>query len=135
MRDSNAPQPRARRSAGFTLIELMLTVALIGVLAAIAIPSFQRYSLRSKRVEAIVALSTVDRIQTGYFNLKGVYAGDFDELGFDLEGANALDPQTLQASVYTYTISTAGGGSSYQAFASGNLDPSDPLLDILMIQN
>ena len=50
-----------RTTRGFTIIELMITAALIGVLAAIAIPSFMSYQLRTKRSEAMTNLAGIGR--------------------------------------------------------------------------
>ena len=45
-----------KKTAGFTLIELMITVAVIGILAAIALPSYNQYIARAKRAEARAAI-------------------------------------------------------------------------------
>jgi len=56
-----------RSRAGFTLIELMIVVALVGVLASVAIPSFRNYQLGSKRAEAYGNLAALAKTQKSYF--------------------------------------------------------------------
>jgi prepilin-type N-terminal cleavage/methylation domain-containing protein len=62
-----------RATRGFTLIELMITASLIGVLAAIAIPSFMTYQLRTKRSEAMTNLSGLARTQIAFYSNAGGY--------------------------------------------------------------
>lgn len=57
---------RGKSEAGFTLIELMVSVAIIGVLAAIAIPAFSLYQARSKRSEAYSNLESIRKAQLAY---------------------------------------------------------------------
>ena len=64
---------RTSRREGFTLIELMIVTALIGILAAIAIPTFLTYQARSRRSEAYANLSAISRAQKAFSATKGVF--------------------------------------------------------------
>ena len=58
---------------GFTLIELMITTLIIGILAAVAIPNFMAYQARSRRTEAFANLQALARAQTTYWAEKDKY--------------------------------------------------------------
>ena len=60
---------------GFTLIEMMIVVAIIGLLAAIAIPSFQNYQFSSKRSEAYTNLNALMKAEKSFFAEHGAYIG------------------------------------------------------------
>lgn len=57
---------------GFTLIELMIVVAIIGILAAVALPAYQDYTVRGKLSEALVAGSHVKSMLSEAFQMNGV---------------------------------------------------------------
>jgi prepilin-type N-terminal cleavage/methylation domain-containing protein len=66
---------RGRRSSrGFTLIEVMIAVAIVGILAAIAIPQYQQYILRTKRTEALTMLGTIKIAQETHRAVHDCYA-------------------------------------------------------------
>lgn len=63
-----------RDKKGFTLIELMIVVAIIGILAAIAIPQFLKFQAKSKQSEARTILSGIYTAETAYFAEKNQFA-------------------------------------------------------------
>jgi len=75
-----------RRSHGFSLIELLITVAIAGILAAIAVPSFAAAVAKSRQVEAKAGLSAIHTLQIGFF-AEGTRFGSLTEIGFVNEGA------------------------------------------------
>lgn len=74
-----------KQEGGFTLIELMIVVAIIGILAAIAIPNFLRYQAKSRQAEAKTNLGGVFVAETAYFGEQGRYS-DFNGIGYALAG-------------------------------------------------
>lgn len=85
---------------GFTLIELMIVVAIIGILATLALPSYQDYTTRAKVSEMILAASKCRTAVTEYFQSKGEFA-DADKYGCESKGP---------VSQYVKSVATKGGG-------------------------
>ncbi len=76
------------RNRGFTLIELMIVVAIIGILAAIAIPNFIKFQARSKQSEPKSNLKGLFTAQKSYFQEKDRYSAVAGAIGFSPERGN-----------------------------------------------
>ncbi len=65
--------PMSRSGKGFTLIEIMMVVAILGILAAVAIPTYQDSIRKAKRAEARSVLQRMMQVQERYFSVKNSY--------------------------------------------------------------
>jgi type IV pilus assembly protein PilA len=72
-----------KRQDGFTLVELMVVVAIIGLLSAVAIPNFKKYQAKSKTTEAKLQLSALYTAQTAFFSDYNLYTQCLSYMGFD----------------------------------------------------
>lgn len=88
---------RLRNRKGFTLIELMIVVAIIGILAAIAIPNFLKFQCKSKVSEARTMLKGVYTAAVSYYGETEAWGNTYAVIGFDANGK-----------YYTFTLSATG---------------------------
>lgn len=128
-----------RRRSGFTVAEMMVSVAILGVLAAALIPNYLRYVYQARRSEAFHTLSAIHDAQAYHYATKREYAGSFEELGFAIEGGTLRPDGAYQGRYYTFTLDRWDLGDevngNYRATATGNIDGSDDTLDIVIIEN
>ena len=82
-------QPSAQ--AAFTLIELMITLALIGILTAVAVPSYQQHLMRGRRSDAQAVLSAIAQAQESYRSSHTRYAESFAMLRFTPPASSNYD--------------------------------------------
>ena len=113
-----------KKDKGFTLIELMIVVAIIGILAAIAIPNFLRYQAKTKQSEAKSNLSSIFTSQVAYFGENDTYASSLANLGWTPEGT----PR------YTYSM-PGSSTTTFTAEATAQIDTDNTIDDWTINEN
>jgi type IV pilus assembly protein PilE len=108
------------RNRGFTLIELMVVVAIIAIIAAFAVPNYLRYGIRARRVDGQNLLVRVADAQERYYAINNHY-GSLDQLGYTSAAAKlsekayyelSMDPasDSTSAMAYIATATPVAGG-------------------------
>ena len=139
---------------GFTLIELMIVVAIIGILAAIAIPNFMTYQAKSKQAEAKANLGGIYKSEVAFFSERNRYSG-LAEIAWTLRGVasqrytyRAMPTDSSGTATGTADVLAPGSGAtaentvvaansstnSFTATATGNID-NDGTIDQWHVTN
>ena len=132
-----------RKQTGFTLIELMIVVAIIGILAAVAIPSYQDYSARAQVTEAVSLTAAFKTGFAEYYASQGVWPPDMSAVDGVTSGkyvssiaihtgaavsGNVIITATFRASGINpnirssvYAIASSDGGHSWECGEAGTI--------------
>ena len=112
-----------RIQQGFTLIELMIVVAIIGILAAVALPAYQDYTNRAKVSELVLAASNGRTAVAEYFGTKGEMPPSAASAGIDTTASGKyLSGISYAVSGTTATITATAGAGAGTSLSTKTLD-------------
>lgn len=100
-----------RTNKGFTLIELVVTMLIAAILAAVAIPAYSNYVRKAHRTDAKNALLDMASLEERYFSTNYIYSSSFTDLGYGTAGTS---------------INVGSGYYSVSAPVIGNAQPPTP---------
>ena len=133
----NAPFKARGREGGFTLIEVMITVAVIGILAAIAVPSYSRYTIRSSRQAVQSELVVLASIQEKIYLNSNAYASSVTT-AYNGSSTGGLGVPAGKSRDGKYTFSVTAASATYTLTATpvvGSSQSADGALTINAAEN
>lgn len=112
------------QSKGFTLIELMIVVAIIGILAAIAIPNYMNYQCKAKQSEAKTNLGAIRTSQEAFRAENDAFTTDLGAIGFTIEGDHIYNYNMTFANSTNFTAQAEtsdlnGNQDTWEMYANG----------------
>ena len=94
------------KNAGFTLMELLVVVLIIGVLVGVALPQYTKAVEKSRTAEALTLLRNLLTAEKSYKLASGDYTSDLTQLDLDLPGLDAADPSVFKTKNWKISVRT-----------------------------
>lgn len=116
-------QTRLNKQSGFTLIEVMIVVAIIGILAAFAYPSYREYIDQGKRSEGKAAALSAAQMLERYYTMNNSYTTTLATAGIPTQSC------TAGGTACTYNIAVTAGASGIATSYTITLTPISPWSD------
>ena len=110
-----------RHTRGFSLLELLMALGILGILAGISLVSYHTYIKRAKAIEAETALAEINRLETLYYQAHSEYSANFKDIGY-----TPMPPLKY----YDVTVILIGEGveMTYRAIATPKESPGTDVL-------
>ena len=105
-----------KNKKGFTLVEILVCILIIGVLTTIALPVYLRAREKAKAAEAISVLGTVALAEHRYALLHNTYSSDFEKLDINIGDASQIENDVLKMNNFDVTIDEGIGGLKDTAY-------------------
>ena len=112
--------------AAFTLIEVMIVVAIVGILAAVAYPSYQEFVRRAARAEARAAVLNMAQLQERNFSDRGAYATVDGSSAAPWAASSYFSGTNYASRKYGVAVATANSNTTYTITATPENGYSDP---------
>ncbi|MES2604460.1 MAG: type IV pilin protein [Pseudomonadota bacterium] len=100
---------------GFTLVEMMIVIAIMGIIFAIAVPTYRRSILKSNRSDAQITLTQLATLEERYYFRENNYTGSFADI---VTGATAGQPISSDEGHYSIALTLTGGGTGWSMTAT-----------------
>ena len=98
---------------GFTLIELMIVIAIVGILAAVALPAYQDYTVRAKVSEAVAKAAEIKTAVAEYYSANSVLPGSITAAGTTIVATKTIKSATLSSTgLLTMVVQNVGGDTA-----------------------